>query len=175
MKKILLLIMSLISFNIQAQDSVFSCSNPANDFLKQLIGHWQVTTKDRTSPGNYENNLGESEIQYSIEGCGIRESFRSIFKGKKFAREVMINGRENDLIEMSALDSEHNSFSYLEGKIVDGRIEVYWFRDKEVKRLQSKYILTIKNSDEFEFSSYLSMDYGETWALTHMRVYSRME
>ena len=45
---------------------------------------------------------------------------------------------------------------------------------RPIKRLQSKYILAIKTDNEFEFSSYLSTDYGNNWALTHERKYYKI-
>jgi hypothetical protein len=76
---------------------------------------------------------------------------------------------------MAVLDSEHSAFSILNGEISESKIVVLWYRDKEVKRLQSKYTLTMENKNSFEFSSYLSMDHGESWALTHERIYTRIE
>lgn len=157
------------------QEKMYSCQNPAYQNLKQLIGTWKVETKDRTSPGNYEMNNGKSIITVLIEGCGIKESFRGTYKNKNYAREVQIAGKDSSGIQMSVLDSEHNSFSILDGEIENGKMIVYWYRNKDVKRLQSKYILTIETNNRFEFSSYLSTDYGEKWALTHERIYKRME
>ena len=167
-----LLLMSDIT-KLNAQESDFTCKNRANEFLEKLIGTWEVNTKDRTSPGSYETNSGISVITSSIEGCGIKESFRGTFRGKPYGREVMIIGNDTSSIEMVALDSEHNSFSLLSGNIVESTLIVYWYRDPENKKLQSKYILTSENPEQFEFSSYLSTDYGDTWALTHERKYSR--
>ena len=155
------------------QQSTFTCQNEAYQFLKKTIGIWEVSTKDRTSPGQYENNTGQSVITDAIEGCGIKESYRGTFRGKDYAREVGIMGKDSQHVEMIALDSEHGSYSALEGTVYDNQMEVYWYRDKEVKRLQSKYILTILSENQFEFSSFLSMDHGVTWALTHERKYTR--
>ena len=74
---------------------------------------------------------------------------------------------------MLALDSEHGAYSELNGNINNNIMTVFWYRNPETKRLQSKYILTVQNDDQFEFSSFLSTDYGNTWALTHERKYSR--
>ena len=117
----------------------------------------------------------KSKITVLITGCGIKESFRGTYKNKNYAREVMITGKDSSGIQMSILDSEHNSFSILDGEIKDEKIVVYWYRNKDVKKLQSKYILTIKNNNKFEFSSHLSTNYGEKWALTHERIYKRIE
>ena len=165
----------IIMTNSVAQENVFSCENSAYQTLQKVTGTWDVKTKDRTSPGNYENNTGKSIISDLIAGCGIKESFRGTYKKNNYAREVMIVGKESNGIQMSILDSEHNSFSILNGEIKDNKVVVYWFRNKDVKKLQSKYILTIANDNEFEFSSYLSTDYGENWALTHKRVYTRIK
>lgn len=145
-----------------------------NDYLVELVGEWRVETKDRISLGNYENNLGVSEINVLIEGCGVQESYRGMFKGKPYAREVLLAGKDSVNLEMSVLDSEHGSFSILEGEKKGNQLELIWYRDTKVKRLQSKYILTKNGKEQFEFSSYLSMDYGETWALTHERKYYRI-
>ena len=172
---LLLTLFFWVSTNAIAQETTYSCENPTYQYLKKVIGNWNVSTKDRTSPGNYENNTGKSKITDLIIGCGIRESFRGTFKNKDYARELMIIGKDSTQIQMSILDSEHNSFSILNGEVKDNNIIVYWYRNNDVKRLQSKYILTIESLNKFEFSSYLSTDYGENWALTHKRIYTRME
>lgn len=158
-----------------AQKTDYTCQNRVYDYLKTTIGMWNVITKDRTSPGVYENNKGKSNITNLIEGCGIKESYRGKYKDKNYAREVMIVGQDSISVEMSALDSEHGSFSILNGKVENDKLVIYWFRNKDVKKLQSKYILSIENKDKFEFSSYLSTDYGKNWALTHERIYSRID
>lgn len=157
-----------------AQDGNYSCQNSTYQYLKKVIGIWKVNTKDRTSPGNYETNIGESKITDLIVGCGIKESFRGTYKNKDYARESMIIGKDSNGVQMSILDSEHNSFSILNGEIEEGKIIVYWYRNEDVRKLQSKYVLTIMDNNKFEFSSYLSTDHGKSWALTHERIYSRI-
>ncbi|GGI57602.1 hypothetical protein GCM10011444_19110 [Winogradskyella haliclonae] len=166
---------SLISITSNAQEESYTCQNPLYNYLSTIIGDWEVKTKDRTSPGVYENNKGNSKITNLIEGCGIKESYRGSYKSRKYAREVMIVGQDSISVQMSALDSEHGSFSILNGKIENDKLVIYWFRNIDVKKLQSKYILSIENKDKFEFSSYLSTDYGKNWALTHKRIYSRID
>lgn len=156
-----------------AQQPGFSCANEGNALLSKLTGTWNVVTKDRTSPGDYETNTGRSVITPAIEGCGIRESFRGTFKGKQYAREVNIMTKTPLTVEMTAADSEHGTFSLYKGTINGDKMTVFWYRDEKVKRLQSKYILTVSDERHFEFSSYLSTDHGATWALTHERNYSR--
>ncbi|MEQ9405121.1 MAG: WD40 repeat domain-containing protein [Cyclobacteriaceae bacterium] len=157
------------SFNLKP----YTCNNTSYAFLRQTLGSWKVKTKDRLSPGEYEENTGKAIISPAIEGCGISISYEGTYRNKPYARSVGIVGKDSVSIQMVALDSEHGSYSVLEGSIVNDQLVVYWFRDKEKKRLQSKYIMTFANKDAFEFSSYLSQDYGETWALTHERKYSR--
>ncbi|WP_430969050.1 hypothetical protein [Spongiimicrobium sp. 2-473A-2-J] len=171
----LFLVVLLTAWGTRAQEANFSCQNLVYGHLGQLLGEWSVQTKDRTSPGNYETNQGKSKITDLISGCGIKESFRGTYRGKDYAREVLIIGKDSTGVQMSILDSEHNSFSILDGEISDGKVVVYWYRNKEVKRLQSRYLLTVQSAKRFEFSSYLSTDYGENWALTHERIYTRIE
>ncbi len=157
-----------------SQENTYSCKNEAYSFLKQTIGKWHVITKDRTSPGVYENNYGTSVITSSIEGCGIKESYKGVYKGKNYAREVFITGLDSTNVEMLALDSEHGSFSTLNGTINNNELTTYWYRNKDVKKLQSKYIMSFTDTNTFEFSSYLSTNYGKDWALTHQRKYSKI-
>ena len=82
-------------------------------------------------------------------------------------------GKSPSDIEMAVLDSEHGSFSILNGAIAENRLIVYWFREENIKRLQSKYILDIQGWDSFELSSFLSTDNGKSWAITHERKYKR--
>lgn len=168
-----LLFIFTTSFISYSQDQNYTCDNAVYETLSKKIGVWHVKTKDRISPGVYETNNGISNITSLINGCSIRESFRGNYKNKKYAREVFITGKDSTSVQMSVLDSEHNKFSILNGNLKDNQIIVYWFRNNERKKLQSKYILTTQNLDEFEFSSYLSTDYGKNWALTHQRIYNR--
>ena len=152
----------------------YSCANSNYSFLKQLSGIWTVSTKDRTAPDVYEDNTGVSTIEPAIGGCGISLSYRGTYKEKPYARESIITLKDST-VQMVAMDSEHGSFSTYDGSLLDGEINLYWFRDKEKKRLQSKYVLKIIDDNGFEFSSFLSTDYGENWALTHQRIYTRKE
>lgn len=162
-----------LSLLLIAQTNEFTCQSPGGEWLSQLVGSWEVTTKDRTSPGNYQSNAGRSLITPLIDGCGIKESFRGTFRDNNYGREVSIFAVDSVTVAMTALDSEHGSFSNFEGTIDGNQMTVLWYRNKEVGRLRSKYMLTIENSDSFEFSSFLSTDHGETWALTHERKYQK--
>ncbi len=157
-----------------SQEYNFTCENDAYKYLENILGHWYVETKDRTSPNVYESNSGMSIISNSIEGCGIKESYRGMYRGREYAREVTIAGMDSLQVQMATLDSEHGGFSIHNGSIVNETMTTYWYRNEDVKKLQSKYIMTQEDEDSFEFSSYLSTDYGNTWALTHGRKYSRI-
>ena len=85
----------------------------------------------------------------------------------------MITGYDTVHVEIVALDSEHGTSLTYDGIFDDDQIVVHWFRDPEVRRLQSRYVLKKIDQDRFELSSYLSTDYGDNWALTHQRIYSR--
>ena len=156
-----------------ANEDTYKCQSSGGDFLSRLIGSWEVQTKDRTSPGNYETNSGYSLITSSIEGCGVHESFKGTFKGNTFDREVTLTATDAVNVEMATLDSEHGSFSMYKGAIAEESMELIWYRDETVKRLQSKYVLTVNGTNSFEFSSFLSTDSGNSWALTHQRTYTR--
>ncbi len=151
----------------------YSCTNPNYKILNSLIGTWQVTTRDRTSPGIYEDNTGEANIEKAIDGCGVFISFRGRYRNKPYARAAIVACLDSTQIQMVAMDSEHGGFSTYDGSIDKDEIILYWYRDKERRRLQSKYVMTINDTNNFEFSSYLSTDFGETWALTHGRLYRR--
>lgn len=153
----------------------YTCANESYDYLSRTIGTWDVQTKDRTSLGEYENNIGVATIEPLIEGCGITISYRGTYKSKPYAREVSIIGKDTSTIQMVALDSEHGSYSELNGSIADEVMELVWYRNEEVGRVRSKYVMTFTDKDAFEFSSFLSTDYAETWALTHQRLYKRKE
>lgn len=157
---------------VMAQET-FTCVNKGYGYLNQIIGQWQVKTTDRTSPGVYQDNSGKATISPGIDGCGISISYRGIYKNKAYAREVSLIALDSVHYQMVALDSEHGSYSFMEGTIEEGRLEVYWFRNKEIGKLQSKYVLEIENETTFEFSSFLSNDFGVSWVLTHQRKYLR--
>jgi hypothetical protein len=171
----LIVFLFLLSFKSFAQDNKYSCQNDAYQYLQKIAGIWNVKTKDRISPGNYETNSGKSKITDLISGCSVKESYKGTYRGKSYARESMIIGVDSTRVQLSILDSEHNSFSILSGKIKNDKMIVYWYRNKDLRKLQSKYILTLKSNNSFEFTSFLSTDYGETWALTHKRDYSRIK
>lgn len=153
----------------------YTCIDNNYSFLKQFVGSWMVSTTDRTAPDVYENNTGISTIQPAIEGCGISLSYRGIYKGKPYARESIVTLIDSTALQMVAMDSEHGGFLTYDGILSKDEIVFYWFRDKEKKRLQSRYMMKMMNDDNFEFSSYLSTDYGKSWALTHQRMYTRKE
>ena len=174
--KILFQVIIVLSFQLAfTQDTEFTCKNDAYTYLKNTIGTWKVSTTDRTSPGNYEKNDGISTITNLIDNCGIKESFRGTYLNKPYAREVFITGIDSVNVQMIALDSEHGSFSNLEGQVKNDTLTTYWFRNKKVKKLQSKYVLVFNDKNNFEFSSFLSKDYGKNWALTHKRIYRKNE
>ncbi|MEP1034198.1 WD40 repeat domain-containing protein [Ekhidna sp.] len=152
----------------------YPCQNSNYEYLSRIIGKWEVQTKDRLRPGEYENNTGIATIEPLIDGCGISIRYRGFYRSKSYAREISITGQDST-IQMVALDSEHGKFSLLEGSISNGILEVIWFRNKEVGRLRSKYVMTFKTENSFEFSSYLTTDYAETWSLTHQRIYKRIK
>ncbi|WP_353778367.1 alpha/beta hydrolase [Winogradskyella sp. 3972H.M.0a.05] len=170
-----IMILFATSLIAQSNNEKYTCENSANTFLEKTLGNWRVITKDRTSPGVYESNYGTSTITQSIEGCGIKESYRGTYRNKVYAREVVITGSDSSRVQMSALDSEHGSFSILNGTVEDSKMTLYWYRDIQKKRLQSKYKLEFKDESTFEFSSFLSTDYGENWALTHQRIYHKIK
>lgn len=161
-----------ILFHAIGQD--FSCKNGNYEFLAPAIGDWEVATKDRIAVGEYEENIGTATVRNAIEGCGISISFRGTYKGNPYARESIITGHNNG-VQMVAMDSEHGKFSTYDGTINDQKLEMKWYRNKEVGKLQSKYVLQFENEDAFTFSSFLSTDYGESWALTHERIFKRKQ
>ncbi len=163
----------IISVNAECQKIEYTCANMNYDYLAQALGEWNVQTKDRLRPGDYEDNAGYAIIKPLIQGCGITISYRGTYKSKAYAREVSILGQDSTSIQMVALDSEHGGYSMLNGNITDEILEVVWYRNKEVGRLRSKYVMTFQDKDRFEFSSFLTTDYAQTWALTHQRIYTR--
>ena len=142
MRSLSYLILFVLVFRIATgQEDSFSCANDMNNYLERLIGEWRVETYDRLSPNNYERNAGLSVIRTSIEGCGIQESYRGTYKNRPYAREVIFMGKDSIQLEMSVVDSEHGSFSILKGNSRDGQLELYWFRNEEVKNCsQNTYL-----------------------------------
>ncbi len=174
MRHIVVLLIMICGHVIAAQEP-YTCANKGYDYFRHLSGHWSVATKDRTSPGEYQNNTGKAIISPGIDGCGISLSYRGIYKDKAYAREVSLIALDSVNFQMVAMDSEHGSYSFLEGRKEEKQLILYWFRNKEVGKLRSKYIMTHISADQFEFSSFLSTDHGESWALTHERKYRRIE
>ncbi|MEO1052743.1 MAG: DUF1579 family protein [Bacteroidota bacterium] len=156
-----------------SQNPDYPCQSQSGDFLTQLVGNWTVETKDRTSPGQYETNKGHAIIAATIAGCGIQETYKGSYKGNQYARFASINTKSDNEMEMTATDSEHAGSMHFKGELSNGQISLLWYRDESIKKMQSKYVLEIKNDREFEFSSFLSTDYGKTWALTHERKYTK--
>ncbi len=152
----------------------YSCKNINYDFLRGALGEWVVETRDRTAPGEYEENEGVATISNAIPGCGIIISFKGKYKGNPYARESIITGIDSSRIQMVSMDSEHGGFLTYEGKMIDETLEVIWYRNKEKGKMMSKYTMSFENKDQFAFSSYLSTDYGASWALTHQRTFKRV-
>lgn len=180
MQKCYLVIVTFItlSFTVSAQESpsnstFYTCANKGYDFLAQVLGHWKVQTKDRTSPGIYEENMGNSIVEPTIEGCGVSIRYQGIYRNKPYAFDLALVAKDSANVQMVRLDSEHGSYSISEGTISNNMMEVYWYRNKEIGKLISKHVMTIQSLDVFEFSSFLSTDYGKSWALTHERKYMR--
>lgn len=172
MRLLITVLLSVCMTAACAQDT-FTCSNEGYSYISGIIGHWKVQTKDRTSPGVYQNNSGEAIISPGISGCSISISYRGIYRNKAYAREVNLIALDSTKYQMVAMDSEHGTYSLLEGSTEKGQLVLYWFRNKEVGKLRSKYVMTLKSDHAFEFSSFLSTDFGENWALTHQRNYLR--
>lgn len=160
-----------ILFHSQGQS--YSCSNRNASFLEGAIGEWQVATKDRIAVGKYEENNGTARISPSIEGCGISISFRGTYKEKPYAREAIVTGFDSTRIQMVSMDSEHGGFLTYDGQLDSDTLKVTWYRNKENGKLLSMYKLYFIDANEFYFSSFLSTDYGKTWALTHQRLFER--
>ncbi len=174
MRSIIIILLLISTRSIFAQEA-FTCANEGYAFIHGVTGQWEVQTKDRTSPGEYQNNSGKAIISPGISGCSISISYRGTYRDKAYAREVNLIALDSAHYQMVAMDSEHGSYSTLEGTIENGSLVLYWFRNKEVGKLRSKYVMSQENANAFEFSSYLSTDFGETWALTHQRKYFRKE
>lgn len=173
MKLYFLILSTFFVGKAQCQEVEYTCANDNYDYLSQAIGEWVVETKDRIKPGEYESNTGIAIIKPLIKGCGITISYRGTYKSKPYAREVSILGQDSTSVQMVALDSEHGGYSMLNGFITDEVLEVVWYRNEAVGRLRSKYVMTFQDLDTFEYSSFLSTDHAETWALTHERIYTR--
>lgn len=172
--KLLQLLLIAFSLNGFAQPPKYSCQHPGNKVLAKLIGTWKVSTKDRTSPGNYEHNSGVSVISSGLNGCSIQESYKGVFKENFYAVEASMFMKDSLQLQRVYYDSEHSNVMVFDGDIeVDG-FELYWVRDPAKKKMQVRFNLVILNSDEFEWSTSLSTDYGETWQLTHRWQYSRV-
>ncbi|WP_299116590.1 hypothetical protein [uncultured Winogradskyella sp.] len=163
------------SLNNLKPQKKYSCNNKGFDNLKPIIGTWFVNTKDRTAIDVYQNNTGYAITKPNIDGCGVTINLSGSYKNHPYALNMNLMTLDRSNAQMSTVDSEHGSFSLFNGKIKDNSIELLWYRDIEKKKLQSKYKMTIISEDAFEFSSYLSTDYGNYWALTYERKYQRIK
>ena len=149
------------------------CKNVGSEQLKVFTGTWQVAAKDRTSPGNYEENEGISTISWSIEGCSIKEVYKGTYK--QHAYEVQYDTYLTDSLQITRnfYDSEHGGLMSFSGSIEAESINVLWLRNPDKKRMQVKNELIWKDKDHFESITHLSTDYGQSWQLTHHWVYTR--
>lgn len=168
---VLNLIFLCILFHSQGQS--YSCANSNTGFLERALGEWKVATKDRIAVDEYEENNGTAIVSRSIEGCGISISFRGTYKKKPYAREAIITGLDSVRIQMVSMDSEHGGFLTYDGQLVNDTLKVTWYRNKEKGKLISMHKLYFIDTNVFDFSSFLSTDYGKTWALTHQRLFEK--
>jgi len=168
---LLILFGLLITPSIAAQS--YPCEKAGTSFLAGINGIWKVQAKDRTSPGSYEDNTGESTISWSVEGCSIQEDYKGTFKGHPYAVSYATFLTDSLKMTRTFYDSEHGGLMKFEGSVDGKQAEFMWYRDVPKKRMQVKNELIWKDEDSFESISQLSTDYGKTWQLTHHWVYSR--
>lgn len=161
----------LISPSIGAQ--TYPCTKAGSSFLADLSGVWQVSAKDRTSPGNYEENTGVSTISWAVKGCSIQEVYEGTFKGRSYAVNYTTYLTDSLTMSRTFYDSEHGGLMKFEGTVEGKKAEFMWYRDASKKRMQVKNGVIWKDENSFETISQLSTDNGETWQLTHHWVYSR--
>lgn len=172
--KILLPLLLVLSLNGFSQSINYPCQYTGNQMLTKLIGTWKVETKDRISPGNYENNAGVSVISTGINGCSVEESYKGIFKEKHYAVEATMYMKHSMQIQRVYYDSEHSNVMVLDGVIDEKGFELNWTRDPNEKKMQVKFRLDFTATDTFEWTTQLSTDYGDTWQMTHHWRYSRV-
>lgn len=177
MKKLIFLASAilLVSQSIMAQDSAYPCQKEGSPFLANLTGTWQVKAKDRTSPGNYETNEGQSTIAFQINGCTIRELYEGKYKNADYAVDISYILTDSLQVSKVWVDSNHANPMVLSGQISDNQLYVEWYRNPEKKRMQVRHFLTAAGSGQLNFRSELSTDYGETWQMTHEWEYTRIE
>lgn len=157
-----------------AQSKSYPCQYAGNDTFNKLIGTWQVETKDRTSPGNYEANTGTSVISTGLKGCSIRESYEGMFKGNPYAVEATFLMTDSLELQRVFFDSEHSRAMVLDGTVNESGYELLWMRNPSKKKMQVRFELEIKNENVFEWTTHLTTDFGETWQLTHNWQYTRV-
>ena len=163
----------LLSFQLNAQ--TLPCENAGTEFMSKLIGSWSVQAKERTSPGNYESNQGESVISWGIQGCSLQETYSGTYKGHGYAVKYETYLKDSLSVQRSFFDSEHHNLMLFEGSIERDSMINFWYRNPEKKRMQVKNELVILSAQSFKNTTHLSTDYGQTWQLTHEWVYSKTQ
>lgn len=171
MKYLLLLPLFMLVFEARTQS--LPCEKEGKETLALMTGVWKITATDRTSPGNYEENKGQSTISWGIAGCSLHEVYQGTFKGHAYAVEYMTYLNDSLSTQRTFFDSEHSNIMVFGGQINEKSILNHWYRDPEKKRMQVKNEIWFISDDSFENITHLSTDYGKTWQLTHRWVYSR--
>lgn len=174
MRKLLLILFTFLSLGGVCQPRNYPCQYADAGILSSLVGTWKVVTKDRISPGNYETNAGISVISKGIQGCSIKESYQGIFKEKNYAVEATLLMTDSMKIQRVYFDSEHANAMVFDGGINAEGMELFWVRDKKRKKMQVKFEMIAPGTDSFEWKTYLTTDFGETWQLTHHWQYTRV-
>ena len=81
--------------------------------------------------------------------------------------------KKDGSIERTWLDSQHGGFMLLKGEINKNSLNALWVRDPANPKMQVKHEMKFEEKDKLKFSTFLSTDYGENWALTHEWDYLR--
>ncbi len=169
----ILYILFLLAITCQLHSQELPCVKAGSEILALMIGEWEVTATDRTSPGNYEQNQGKSLITWGISGCTLHEVYQGTFKSHRYAVEYVSYLNDSLSTQRTFFDSEHGNLMAFSGEIKEKSIVNHWYRNPEKKRMQVKNEIRFVSDDSFENITHLSTDYGKTWQLTHRWVYSR--
>ncbi|MEL6821063.1 MAG: DUF1579 family protein [Calditrichota bacterium] len=160
------IILSLILLLPMVLSAQLPCSQPES-MLSQLVGNWQVTSTDRISPGEYQENTGKSSIRSLFDECGVEENYRGMLKGEALEFKTLHVWKDSVTVSKLWLDSNHANPMLLEGKSGKDSLVVMWQRQLKTRLLSVKHVLRDITKSRFVSESYMRPREGAGWQLTH--------
>jgi len=150
------------------------CSQ-SGSILSRLIGDWQVTSTDRVSPGEYQENSGMSSIRSLFDECGVEENYRGMLKGETLEFKTLHVWKDSVTVSKIWLDSNHANPMLLEGNNGEDSLVVIWHKQLKTRMLSVKHVLRDIAESSFVSESFMRPRNDAKWQLTHRRIYSRKD